>query len=252
MSEQYKFSNAKIAEHTQKIGIDIRPAIECKLDQEKLFFFGKQLVDKYPNLFESLVQSPADFHINKKFIFPGKGEVETATLGITPRGVVFIFPKTISVVDEDVHLNNIEDIVLESLDVFRNTFPGKNIYRVGLINEYIFDTSSIESIGLICSRFTKLSVPSNGEIRIAINRPDDDYNKKIILHAVQKLERMPEIPNVQQIRAYGVQVFVDFNNRDMSNKLDDDKIRAIIHKGKEYNSKELYEFLNGSFGGSDG
>jgi hypothetical protein len=252
MTDQFRFSQAKIAELTQKVGVDIRPAIECKLDQEKLFFWGKQLADKHPNLFESLVQSPTDFHINKKFIFPGKGEVELATLGVTPRGICFIFPQMLSIVEEEIQLDNIEDIVLDCLNIFRKTFPGKSISRVGLVNEYIFETGPIESVKLICSRFTRLSVPPNGEINIRINRPDDDYNKKIILNAVQKIERVPEMPGRQQVRAYGVRVVVDYNNRDVSTSLNDDKIRTIIYQGKEYNKKELYQFLNSSFGGSDG
>lgn len=82
-ADPFKFSRAKIDEHTIKVGVDIRPVIECKLDRVKLFDVGQKLVDKYPNLFESLVQSPTEFLIRKKFVFPGKGEVDLPTLAIT-------------------------------------------------------------------------------------------------------------------------------------------------------------------------
>jgi hypothetical protein len=249
MADPFKFSKTKIDEHTQKVGIDIRPVIECKLDRVKLFDIGQKLVDKYPNLFESLVQSPTEFHIRKKFIFPGKGEVDLLTLAITPRGVVFVFPRRSSVFEEEILQNNIQEISLDGLKIFRETFPGRIICRVGLVNEYIFNTGPIESSELVCSRFTKISVPPNGEIILIINRPDDDHNRKIQLQPVQKLEKIPEIPRKEQVQSYGVKVIVDFNNRDMSYNLDDTTILGILHKAKQYNETELYDFLNGSFGG---
>ncbi len=100
MAEYFKFSKNKIDEHTIKVGADIRPVIECKLDRVKLFDVGQNLVDKYPHLFGSLVQSPTEFQIRKKFIFPGKGEADLPTLAITPRGVVFVFPQILSIFDE--------------------------------------------------------------------------------------------------------------------------------------------------------
>ena len=250
MAEAFKFSDRNIDEHTEKVGVDIRPVIECKLDRVKLFDIGQKLVDKYPNLFESLVQSPTEFHIRKKFILPGKGEADLLTLAITPRGVVFVFPRRLGVFEEDIQLDNIRDISLSGLKIFRETFPGKIICRVGLVNEYIFDTGPEPSIDVVCKRFTRVTVPSNGEIALTINRPDDDYNRKIQLQPVLKLEKVPEMLDKQQIRSYGVKVVVDFNNRDMSQNLGDDKILGIIHKAQEYNEKELYEFLNGSFGGA--
>lgn len=249
MTNSFKFSQTKIDEHTEKVGIDIRPVIECKLDRVKLFDIGQKLVDKYPNLFESLVQSPTEFHIRKKFIFPGKGEADLLTLAITPRGVVFVFPRRSSVFEEEILQNNIQEISLDGLKIFRETFPGRIICRVGLVNEYIFNTGPVESSKLVCSRFTKISIPSNGEIILNINYPDDDHNRKIQIQPVHKLEKVPEIPGKEQVQSYGVKVIVDFNNRDMSQNLDDTRILGILHKAKLYNETELYNFLNGSFGG---
>jgi len=246
MAEPFKFSINKIDEHTEKVGVDIRPIIECQLDWDRLFNIGKQLVNKYPNLFESLVQSPTEFHIIKKFIFPGKGEADLRTLSITPRGVVFIFPRRLGVFDEEIQLDDIQNISLDGLKIFRGAFPGRIICRVGLVNEYIFNTGPEPGDNLICRRFTKFP---NGEIVLSINRPDDDYNRKIQLQPVMKLEKVPEMPDREQIHSYGIKVVVDFNNRDMNHNLDDDKILGILHKARQYNEEELYEFLNGSFGG---
>lgn len=46
-----------------------------------------------------------------------------------------------------------------------------------------------------------------------------------------------------------LKVKVDFNNRDTSEDLDTGRIMNILHEGDTYCSNNLYEFLNGSFGG---
>lgn len=250
MTEPFKFSHTNIDDQTQKVGIDIRPVIEPKLDRVKLFDIGKELVDKYPNLYESLVQSPTDFHIRKKFIFPGKGEVDLVTLAITQRGAVFVFPRKISIFDDETDLDRVEDIIPECVKIFRHIFPERKLLRVGLINEYIFNTGSLNSVKLIGDLFTKLSVPQDGEITLSINLPTDDYNRKIELRAVIKLEPVPEIQNRQQAKDYGVRVAVDFNNRDMNQNLDNSRILSILHDAKQFNKNELYAFLNGPRGGN--
>ena len=46
-----------------------------------------------------------------------------------------------------------------------------------------------------------------------------------------------------------MKVIVDFNNRDMSENLDDGRILAILHEARQYNDNQLYDFLNRSSGG---
>ncbi|MCK5269309.1 MAG: hypothetical protein KAJ46_00935 [Sedimentisphaerales bacterium] len=243
MAAPFEFSPTFIDDHTEKVGIDIRPVIEYKLDRHKLFEFGNRLVDKYPNLFESLVQYPSEFLIRKKFIFPGKGEIDLPTMAISQRGPVFIFPRKIVAFEEETDLGQLDVIVVDCLKIFKQTFPGKKVLRVGQVNEYIFNTSQLDSTKLISERFTRFNVPSNGEIRLRINCPSDDHNRVIELEAVRKIETIPEIPDRSQTKGYGVKVTVDFNNREMSKDLDMDDIRTILHHANEYNQNNLYQFL---------
>lgn len=248
MAEAFKFSKTKIADHMEKVGVDIRPVVEPKLDRGKLYNVGSKLVDKYPNLFESLVQSPTEFRITKRFIFPGKGEAELNTLTITQRGPVFAFPRIVGAFEEEVLLNSIQDVTVDCLNVFRDIFPEKKMIRVGLVNEYIFDIGPIDSVRLISQRFTKLPVSTEGEIRLRMNQPNDDYNRIIDIWALRKVEPIPEMPGKLQTQGYAVRVNVDFNNRDTSIDLDNNRILGILHEGKGYNEKELYQFLNVCFG----
>jgi len=249
MSDPFKFSRAKIDDHAEKVGVDIRPVIEFKLDRDKLYKFGRELVDDHPNLFESLVQSPTDFRITKKFIFPGKGEAEISTLCFTQRGQVFTFPRRIAALGEELELGPIDDLITDCLKKFRGSFPEKKIIRVGLVNEYIFDTADLDSARILCERFTRLPVPVGGEIRLRINQRTDDFNRIIELEAVKKLEQIPEIPGQIQAAGHGVKVKVDFNNVDMSKNLDDGDILRVLHEGRRYNESGLFAFLNGITGG---
>jgi len=249
MSEPFQFSRAKIDDHVEKVGTDIRPVIEFKLDRDKLYQAGRELVDTYPNLFESLVQSPTDFRITKRFIFPGKGEVEVPTLSFTQRGQVFAFPRRIAALGEELELGPLDDLIIDCLKKFRTVFPEKKIIRVGLVNEYIFDTADLDSARIICQRFTRLAVPVGGEIRLRINQRTDDFNRIIEGEAVKKLEQVPEIPGQVHATGHGVKVKVDFNNVDMSKNLDDGAVLRILHEGRRYNESDLYAFLNGATGG---
>lgn len=241
--DQYQFSVAKIDEHIVKVGVDIRPVFEPKLDHKKLYEIGQELQDTYPQLFESLVQSPSEFRIMKKFLFTGNAEAEVPTLTTTPRGIVFTFPKMFAAIREEIEIENIDDIVVECLRKLKNYFPHKKIIRVGLINEYIFDTIDHNSYKLICERFTRLkTVPS--EIQLRINNPTDDHNRIIEMQPVQKIRQIPEIPGRQQNVGYGIKIMVDFNNRNTEEDLEQVKIYSIIHEGQRYNDIELYSFLN--------
>jgi len=248
MSGQYEFSPVKIAEHTMKVGSDIRPVIEPKLDDQKLLTVGGRLRDKYPNLFESLVQSPTDFRINKRFIFPGSGQIELTTLTITPRGPVFVFPHIVGALEEEIDIPDVESTAVECLRIFTKVFAGKKVIRVGVVNEYVFDTGLQNSAELIAKRFTKVSVLGEGEIRLRVNNPTDDFNRVIDMQAVKRLEPVPEMESVQTA-GYGVKVTVDINNRDMTNEIGNATVLEVLHEGKTFNNEGLYAFLNGVNGG---
>ncbi len=242
--ENYKISQTNMEDHIEKIGIDVRPVIELKMEKDHLYTFYNQLTEKYPNLFESLVQAPNDFQVKKKFIFPGKGELEISTLAVTQRGLVLIIPHKVAVFDEETVVDHTEEMVIEVIKIFRRNFSHKKICRVGQVNEYIFTLGQLRSISFLAERFTKITnVPSDGELRIRVNRPVDDYNRSIEMWPVQKMQRKEDL-NLPHVNAYGLKVVVDFNNRNMGEDLDNDRIRGIIQSSSEFNKKELYEFLN--------
>ena len=246
--ESFNFSKVKIDDHMEKVGVDIRPVFEPKLDYGKFYEIGKELRDEFPALFESLVQSPSDFRIMKKFFFPGNAEAEVPTLTTTQRGIVFTFPRRISALNEEVEINKIDDIVVQCLNRLRRAFPHKNIIRVGLVNEYIYDTADIDAGQLICQRFMKFPTPPGGDVQLKVNLRLDDYNRTIEMVPVHKIQPVPEIPGQSQSIGHGLRVKTDFNNIDMSKNLEQAQIYTIIHEGQRFNEKDLYGFLNNTKG----
>jgi hypothetical protein len=107
----------------------------------------------------------------------------------------------------------------------------------------------LNSTKIICDRFTKFSAAAIDEIRLRVNLATDDLNRIIEIEAVRKLEQVPEVPGQIQTAGYGVKVRVDVNNRDVSKKLDYTSIPGILHEGRLYNKRDLYNFLNGQSGG---
>jgi len=247
--EAYEFSHTKIDEHIQKVGVDIVPSFEIKLDSVKLNDVGTKLRDKYPQFFESLVQSPSQFRIMKKYYFSGKSKLEVATLTTNPRGIVFTFPKLIAAIGEEIEVKNIADTVVDCLSELKQSFPQKKIVRIGLVNEYIFSTKDINACGILCDRFLKLPIPSGSDVQLRINLRTDEYNRVIEMKPVQKVQPVPEISGRMQNVGYGLRVKVDFNNIEVNKDLDDTSIFRTIHDAQRYNENNLYEFLNGKTGG---
>jgi len=245
----FKFSVNRIDDHVEKIGVDVRPILEIKLEKTKLFDFANELIEKYPMLFESTVLSKNEFSMRKKFIFPGKGDLDVVTLGVTERGFVLILPRKVAALEEETNLGDTCEIVPDVLKLFRRYFPQKHIIRVGQVQEYVFDLGDVDGVKFLAKQFTKIKMPANGELKIRVNRPTDDYNRAIEMQPVQKVKRMPEMPDRQQVLGHGLKVNVDFNNRDMSTNLQNNDIRSILYESIAFNKKGLYEFLNRETGG---
>lgn len=93
---RFKFSMAAVDHWVEQVGIDVRPVVEVRVDRVKLEEFATWLTEQWPGLYENVVRGPDQFQVTKKFIFPGKGEVEHPTFTLTNRGVSFVFPRKLS------------------------------------------------------------------------------------------------------------------------------------------------------------
>jgi hypothetical protein len=235
----YVFKKSRIERHVEEIGVDVRPVIEVRAERTKLSSYGMWLTDKWPSLYENIVQGPSSFHITKNFLFPGKGQIEHPTFVLTNRGLVFIFPRLLEIGELVADLDA-RDVVMSALDEFKKLWSQCKLVRIGKVNKFIFDCAGESALDLLSKRFTRIEVPPNGELSITVNRPTDDYNRTIKMSPVAKMEVGPDPQTVGS----GVMVEVDFNNRDMEEDLSKDRRLAILHEADAYCEQGLFEFLN--------
>jgi hypothetical protein len=240
--DKYEFSNAKIAHWVERIGVDIRPPIESDLDEVHIQNFAKWARKKYPQLFDRVVVGNQRFEMLKTLEYPGKPAVDLTTFTMTPRGPVFMVPKRISTVDLEPDLPPINEVFGDCMRQFQKDFPGKRLLRVGKIDEYIFDCGQLQSVELLARRFSRISVPPDGELLIRVNRPDNDYNRILTLEqVVAKSQSQPNAP--LETVGFGVKVTVDVNNRNLR-ELTEPEWMTVLNESDIYNREGMYGFLN--------
>jgi len=241
----YAFKDTLIDQHIVRIAFIVMPPIEIKTESTHLFDFGRELKDKYPDLFESLVESPTEFSIRKVFTFVSKGEIEQKTISIAQQGMELAFPLKLSVF-QDVEISKIPDdsIIINIVKLFKKYIRNKNILRVGYIDERYYSTSQEPSVHLIRNRFTHVeSMSDDGEIFLRFNLCNDNYNRVVSIESVAK-KSLSSSNQTGPIVGHGIKVVIDFNNRTVGNNLNDDEIIAIIANAKAYIKGELPDFLN--------
>ena len=240
--DKYEFSKAKIAHWVERIGVDIRPPVESDLDEVHIQNFAKWARKKYPQLFDRVVVGNQRFEMLKTLEYPGKPAVDLTTFTMTPRGPVFMVPKRISTIDLEPDLPLINDVFGDCMRQFQKDFPGKRLLRVGKINEYIFDCGQLQSVELLARRFSRISVPPDGELLIRVNRPDNDYNRILTLEqVVAKSQSQPGAP--LETVGFGVKVTVDVNNRNLR-ELNEPAWMTVLNAADAYNREGIYDFLN--------
>ncbi|MGB2753500.1 MAG: hypothetical protein WBD75_04715 [Phycisphaerae bacterium] len=242
---RFKFSMAAVDHWVEQVGIDVRPVVEVRVDRVKLEEFATWLTEQWPGLYENVVRGPDQFQVTKKFIFPGKGEVEHPTFTLTNRGVSFVFPRKLSMLGGEepaLPSEGTTEIVLHAMKKFKEHWPLAKQIRYGKIMEYIFDCEPEKAAQILAERFCKLSVPEDGEILMRVNRPEGEFNR--IIEVQNILKQVRGLDGTLQANPVAIAVKVDFNNRDMSEDLEEGKKLYVLHEADEFCRKELWEVLN--------
>jgi hypothetical protein len=243
----YNFKDNLIDQHFVKIAFNVMSPIELSSESTHLFELGRDLKKKYPHLFESLVESPTEFSIRKKFIFVGQGEVEQKTIIIAQHGMELNFPLKMAAF-QDIEISKVPDDpqIINIVDLFKYHIRGKKILRVGYIDERYYSVDNGPSVPLIRERFTQVAstqIRDNGEIFLRFNLCNDDYNRVVSIESVAK-QSLSLLGQTGPIIGHGIKVVVDFNNRSIGQDLDNSKIVGIIANAKTYIANDLPDFLN--------
>ena len=247
----FTFSRERIDQHVEKCGIDVRPAIEIQLERQRIQEFYNVVSERFPDMFESLLQSPKQFQIKKQLpITAQKGNIEVTTFVLTPRGPVFIFSRKIAGLDDEFSwTSDVNGRVVECLEILRGFFPGVNFIRVGKIHELIYGCGDENSAEIVRARFTPNIASEATEVGIAWNEPDEEFNRKFQIAAVEgrsvTMANVGGVP-VQQVapaRIFGIKVNLDVNNASVGQHLDSERIKAILDHADEVFRNRLPEVL---------
>jgi hypothetical protein len=250
--QAFEFDATRVDQHIESIGVDMRPPIDVKADRAKVQEFYNRVSERYPKLFESLVQSPTQYQIKKQLPIPGQGTAEITTFTLTPRGPVFSFPKTLpGVYDEFAWSDDLNGVVIRCLAILQSHFPLTSYIRIGKVRDLIFDCGTENGDALIRERFCH-GVPEGASgVEIGWNQADERYNCKVFISALRK-ERLRERTNGalpqhegEPAQEYGIRVKLDVNNVRMDRKLEPEDLQIILQHADGVYSRNLYTLLRG-------
>ena len=246
----YLFDKEHISQHVVKYGVDIRPTIVLKQDKTKLQEYCNQLIEQFPEVFETLLVGPKQLRVQKSFLLPNTKRVEMPTFVLTHRGPVFTFPERIYIDEvQDLDVAGKDKIFRKALDELRIKFVGRRIMRVGVIHEFVFDTGEINSVEIIASNLKNdvwKERIKNLSIRLETPREGKNINLEIRPTQLRRVGRGGGNARSQNI-GFGIIVNVDINNQEIKDDLTKAEVRDIVTFANDYVPEELIKFLNNEY-----
>ena len=246
----YLFDKEHISQHVVKYGVDIRPTIVLKQDKTKLQEYCNQLIEQFPQVFETLLVGPKQLRVQKNFLLPNTKRVEMPTFVLTNRGPVFTFPKRIYIDEaQDLDVPEKDKIFRKALDELRSKFVGRRIMRGGVIHEFVFDTGEINSVEIIASNLKNdiwKERIRNLSIRLETPKEGKNINLEIRPTQLRRVGRGGGNARSQNI-GFGIIVNVDINNQEVKDDLTKAEVRDIVTFANDYVPEELIKFLNNEY-----
>lgn len=246
----YQFDIEHISQHIVKYGVDIRPTIVLEQDKTKIQDYCNWLIEQFPEVFETLLAGPKHLHVQRTFVLAGGKRVELPTFVLTSRGPVFTFPQRLYVGQaHDLDIHNKDKIFRKALDELRARFPERAVLRVGVVNEFVFDTGRINSLEIIASNL------KNGvwrerikNLRLLLEAPREGKNINLELRPTYlRPTRRGDATVPDEDMKFGIIVNVDINNQQIKEDLTRAKINDILAFANDYVPEELIRFLNNEY-----
>jgi hypothetical protein len=246
----YQFDTEKISQHVVKYGVDMRPPISPEQDRTALQDYGNWLVEKFPDVFETLLSGPRELRVQRTFILPNTKRVELPAFVLTNRGPVFTFPARLFI--DRAHELNIpdkDDIFRRAFDELRMRFPERTVPRVGVVHEFVFETGYISSLDVVASTLKhELWRQKAKNLRIVLEAPTEGKNVNIQLRPtyLQRAAKRGDALPADDMK-FGIVVNVDINNQQMTTDMTKEQIDDVVDFASEYIPGELIKFLNNEY-----
>jgi hypothetical protein len=249
--DEFSFTRERIDQHVEQFGVTVRPAIEVHTERQRIQEFYNTASERYPDMFESLLQSPKEFQIKKTVPIAGsRGSLEFPTFVITPRGPVFVFTRALAGLDDEfVWPTDLNRRVIECLELLHGYLPTIKIIRIGKIRELMYDCGMLNSSKIIRDRFASNVRQEATDITIGWNESDDAYNRKFRISSVpaeavvfQDVGPVP-VPGGARPRGFAINVSLDVNNRSLDKTIPTSECEAILAHADEVFETRLQQVL---------
>lgn len=246
----YQFDKEHISQHVVKYGVDIRPPIVLEQDRTKLQDYCNALIERFPQVFETLIAGPKQLRVQKTFILSNNKRAEMPTFVLTVRGTLFTFPQRLYIDGvQDLDIPQKDKIFRKALDELRAKFIDRAVPRVGVVHEFVFDTGQIDAVRILASNFKNdVWRQRTKNLRILLEIPTEDKNVNVEIRPTQLRRIAKGGGNVPaQDMGFGIIVNADINNRKIKGDLNSSEVRDIVAFANDYVPEELIKFLNNEY-----
>ena len=246
----YQFDKEHISQHVVKYGVDVRPPIILKQDKTKLQDYCNDLIEQFPQVFETLVAGPKQLRVQKSFLLSNNKRAEMPTFVLTVRGPLFTFPQRLYIDGiQDIDIPQKDKIFRKALDELRSKFIDRAVPRVGVVHEFVFDTGQVDSVQILTSIFKNdVWRQKTKNLRILLETPTEDKNVNVQIRPTQLRRIARGDGNVPaQDMGFGIIVNVDINNQKIKGDLTSSEVRDIVAFANDYVPEELIKFLNNEY-----
>ena len=242
----YQFSKENISQRVVKYGVDVRPAISISGDKTKLQDYCNWLIENFPQAFETVIFGPRQLQVQKGFTLSNQKRIELPTFLLTSRGPVFAFPQRMFIDEvQDIIIPEKDKIFRKALDELRNTFVGKKVPRVGVVNEIIFDTGEINSAELLASSLkNELWREKAKNLTIRLQAPSEGKNINLEIRPTHARRTGKTGRAMGEDIRFGLIVNIDINNQQPKEDMTSVETNDVLAFADDYVPDELIKFLN--------
>lgn len=245
----YQFDTELISQHIVKYGVDIRPPIGLKQERAKLQDYCNWLIGEFPEVFETLLAGPNQLRVHRSFILSDGKHAELPTFVLTNRGCVFTFPQRLFIDrPHEIDVANKDKIFRKAIEELRARFADRKVPRIGVVNEFVFDTGEIDSLAIVASNLKNdLWRERARNLRILLEAPTEgkSVNLQISPTSLRRTGRGASVG--EEITKFGIIVVADINNRQVSGDLTKAEINDLLAFADDYIPDELIRFLNNEY-----
>lgn len=246
----YQFALERISQHIVKFGLNVQPAISLKNDRQALQDYANWLIEQYPQAFETLLSGPNRFLLQKRFPLANGKRADMPTFALTPRGLLFTFPQRLFIDQiQNLHVPEKDEAFRRALEQLQDRFPDRQIRRLDVVNELIFDTDQTDSLQIIASNLKSDSWRRQARnLRIHVEIPIEGKNISLELKPTHLMRSGPPNSGAPgDIARYGIIVNVVIHHLQLSNPLAQEGIDDLLAFAHEYVPEELIGFLNNEY-----